>query len=765
MPFWSAYINFAAAKKDTFIMNILRRILFALYVLIVVCMGTATIVEKYRGTSYVLEHIYGSWWFTLVWAALAVVAVIYFVRRRIRRLSAVLLHLSFVVILTGALLTHLTAVRGMVHLREGALTNSYLVDKGRVGVVEQQLPFSLRLDKFKITYHDGTAAVQDYESLLTVIDGGNKQRATVSMNNILSYRSYRFYQANYDDDGLGSVLQINSDPWGIPVTYTGYGLLFVALLWMLVDPRGAYRQVLRSAAAKKGLLMAALVLSVGSVSAAPVLPRETAEHFGRLNILYNNRICPLQTFAIDFTKKLCGRTTYDGCTAEQVLTGFIFFGDEWCAEPIIKLKGGELRETLQLPRFVAVNTFFNRDMGGYTIGPYVQEYLEGNNDKFHKQVGDVDDRLQLVLNLRMGKLLKVFPCTVKGKTTWYAPADKPGIEVDAGRAQYFTNVFSLLYQDVKAGNYASVDAVVEKMLKYQQQNAGQSLPTVAQVKAERLYNAVPFATILFMLNLTMGFLTLFFAIWRLTRSTALRHVKTVNGVSVAVMLLSFAALTLCLALRWVVSGTVPMANGYETMLFMSWLIMLCSLLLCRRFSVVLTFGFIMSGLFLLVSHIGQMDPQITHVMPVLNSPLLSIHVSVIMIAFALLSLTFICAVMAIVLRLVRGSMADRLGEQLESLQLLSDLFLYPAMVALGFGIFIGAIWANVSWGNYWGWDSKETWGLITFMVYAVSLHRSTLSFLRRPLGYHVFMVLAFMTILMTYFGVNYFLGVGMHSYA
>lgn len=746
-------------------MNILKKLLFALYIFIVVCMGAATLVEKHRGTDYVLGHIYGSWWFTAAWALLTAMAVCYFVRSRVRRASAVLLHLSFVVILAGALLTHITSERGMIHLRAGSASDSYLVDKGESGAAERRLPFSLRLDKFNIMYHDGTTAVQDYESRLTVIDGAKTERAAVSMNNIFSYRSYRFYQANYDDDGLGSVLSINSDPYGIPVTYTGYGLLFISLLWMLFDPRGAYRRVLRSVAQRKGLLAVAFALCFGSASAAPVLPKETAERFGRLNMLYNNRICPVQTFAIDFTKKLCGRASYNGYTAEQVLTGFIFWGDEWCGEPVIKLKGGELRETLQLPKRVAVNTFFNKDLGGYTIGPYVREYLEGSNDAFHKQAGDVDDRLQLVMNLRHGMLLKVFPCTVKGKTTWYAPNDKPGAEVDAARAQYFGNVFALIYQHVQAGDYAGVDAIVDKMLKYQKQNAGRSLPSEARLRAERMYNAVPFATILFMVNLAMGFITLFFTIWKLTRREAVKCVRAVDSASLAVMLLSFLALTLCLALRWAISGTVPMSNGYETMLFMSWLIMLCSLLLCRRFRVVLTFGFIMSGLFLLVSHISQMDPQITHVMPVLNSPLLSFHVSVIMTAFALLSLTFICGLMAVVLRIVRGRAASGLDEQLESLRLLSDLFLYPAMAALGFGIFIGAIWANMSWGNYWGWDSKETWGLITFMVYAVSLHRSTLPFLRRPLCFHVFMVLAFMSILMTYFGVNYILGGSMHSYA
>lgn len=207
-----------------------------------------------------------------------------------------------------------------------------------------------------------------------------------------------------------------------------------------------------------------------------------------------------------------------------------------------------------------------------------------------------------------------------------------------------------------------------------------------------------------------------------------------------------------------------MSNGYETMLLMAWLIMLVSFPIYKKFNIILTFSFLLSGFFLLVSHISQMDPQISHVMPVLSSPLLTIHVSIIMMAYALLALTFICGLMSIIVRLLLRNNQKQADHAIESYRLLSQLFLYPALTCLGLGIFIGAIWANVSWGTYWSWDPKETWALITFMVYAIAVHDRSLPWLRRPMAYHIYMVLAFMTILMTYFGVNYFLG-GMHSYA
>lgn len=737
-------------------------------------MAAATFVEKFRGTEFVHASVYGSWWFVSLWAVLALLAVAYFVGRRVRRASVVLLHLSFAVILIGALLTHVTSWQGAVRLRVGETVSTYYENVPGGNVVERKLPFELRLESFDVKYHDGTRAEADYVSRFTITDGGATQRAEVSMNNVWKYRSVRFYQSSYDPDMRGSILALNSDPWGIPVTYAGYALLFLSLVWLLVDPKGAFRRLFKSDMMRRGVLSVMAVCAMSQAAgAANTLPRETADRLGRLNILYNDRVCPLQTFAVDFTKKLCGSARYGDYTPEQVLAGFIFYGDEWSAEPIIRVKNGPLRDALQLPGRCSVNTFFNQVMGGYILGPYLNEYYHGHNDKFHKQVADIDDRLMMVMELRRGTLLRVFPFTSGGKTTWYSPTENiTDTLVDEAHRKYMQNVFSLIYGEVLAGSYGNVDKILDKMLKYQQLNGGSSLPSAAQVKAERIYNAIPFATILFMVNLTLGVVLLIIGLIRLIRpvktdkpdrpdKALLRAVPVVGG---ALLGLSLLALTACIALRWIVGGRVPMANGYETMLLMAWFVMVLALVAARRFRIALPFGFLMSGFFLLVSHINQMDPQITHIMPVLSSPLLSVHVSVIMMSFSLLSLTFICGLTAIILRLVRGRNAVELDGQLDSLALLSRLLLYPALTLLGVGIFVGAIWANVSWGAYWSWDAKEVWGLITLMVYAVAAHAASVPFLRRSMGYHIFMTLAFLTLVMTYFGVNYFLG-GMHSYA
>ena len=752
-----------------------KKIIFILYILVLVCMAAATIVEKSQGTDYAHAHYYGAWWFILIWAVLAALGAFYIIKRKVKCASTLALHLSFIIILLGALLTHVSAKRGMIHLRIGQPTDTYMAQDEEQGMKEEKLPFSLCLKKFEAKMHDGTNAVADYSSKFTVIDGDDKSEGEVSMNNIYSHRSYRLYQSSYDEDGKGSVLAINADPYGIPVTYTGYALLFISLVWMLFDPKGGYRKLLKSPLLKKGALMTALILSMGNIQTLhaesatgnlqnAVLPKETAEKFGELHILYNDRICPVQTFALDFCKKIYGARSYQGLTAEQVLSGWVFYGNTWANEPFIKIKSGEMKTAMNLPDYASLNTFFNREMGGYTIGQYVQEYYNGQQDKFHQQAADIDGKIQIIMELREGISLKVLPYTftknVKatkdhsfikaGTTTWFSPVDKLPQAVEQQHALYIRNVFSLLNGDVKAGNTSRVNEFFVKMKKYQEVSSGNSLPTATQYKAERINNAFPFATILFMANLTLGFIALFYTIYRMTKK---REIKVLNIALPILLGVSFLALTFGLALRWIISGNIPMSNGYESMLTVAWFVMLISILMQLRIRIVMVFGFLISGFFLLVSHINQMDPAIGQMMPVLNSPLLSIHVSIIMMSYALLSLTFICGIMGICMR-----------SHGEELQALSRIFLYPALTTMGFGIFIGAIWANVSWGNYWSWDSKETWALITFMIYAVVVHTQSLSVFRKPLVYHIYITLAFMSIAMTYFGVNYFL-TGMHSYA
>ena len=744
----------------------IKKALIFLYICIIIVMATATFVEKYTDTTYTASYIYGAWWFILLWTMLTATGITYILKSKMRRWDLLLLHLSFLIILIGALLTHLTSYTGTIPLREGETTDKYFKRDTNKGMKQYELPFKIELRRFHIYYHEGTEAISDYASDIVITRGNTIRSGKVSMNNIMRFAGIRLYQSSYDDDKKGTVLSINSDPYGIPITYVGYSLLFFSLLYLLIDPKGTFRTLLKSPLLKKGILLILLTWGIGTPTfAVTTFPKETAHEFGKLYIDYNNRICPLQTFAIDFTKKLYGKPIYKEYSAEQVLLGFIFWGNEWSNEPIIKIKNGVFKETLQLPDYSSINAFFNMGAQGYRLAPYIEELYAGNQDAFHKQAGDLDDRIQLVLNVRKGTLLKVFPYTdSRNKHTirWYAPTEVLPVSIDSIHRKYIKELFNILYSDALTGNYEHANSLIWGLRKFQVINGKKSLPTITQTKAERLYNSFPFVSFLFMANLCLGVLAILWLIYGITGKSRLsrRTNRIIDVLFTATFVLLFGVLSLLLALRWIITDNIPMSNGYETMLMIAWFVQLSVLLLRRQMRLLLVFGSLLSGFFMLVCHIGQMDPTITHLMPVLNSPLLSIHVSVIMMSYALLALTFVCGFTAISI-----AMFDKKNRKmLEALAVLSRIFLYPALVTLGLGIFIGAIWANISWGRYWSWDAKEVWALITFMIYAVPVHTQSLPRLQRPMAYHIYTTIAFLAILMTYFGVNYFLG-GMHSYA
>ena len=400
-----------------------------------------------------------------------------------------------------------------------------------------------------------------------------------------------------------------------------------------------------------------------------------------------------------------------------------------------------------------------------------------------------------------------------GEIRWYSPVDSLPAGTPREQQLFVREAFSWLYEyGVRGGDDVVLRDMLSKIKNYQKRFGGDSVPDPFRLRAEHWYNRFPVVGMLYKINLTVGLVLFLTLIFSLLKNRPLPYVRNPWMRSGVWVLLGgvFALLTAHIALRWVICGRLPMGNGYETMLLLAWLVLLLALLLYRIFPVLVSFGFLLSGFFLLVSGLSQMDPVMTHLMPVLSSPLLSIHVSLIMSAYALLSFTALCALVSLLLFALRwgktvgealtvrdssgecslysrllslwrtafrsgpirlsgeGELPEgrlpewRLAEKQESLLLLSRLFLYPGIALLAAGIFVGAIWANVSWGRYWGWDPKEVWALINLLLYAVPLHG--FRFFRSPVRYHLYLLFCFLTVLMTYIGVNYFLG-GMHSYA
>ena len=684
----------------------------SLYTLIVVCIGFATVIEKYRGTTFVSEQIYGAWWFSALWAVLTIAALAYIIQQRLyKRLAVMLLHLSFVVILAGALTTHLFARRGIIRLRTNVPEMIFIDKNNRV----EHLPFSLTLKEFRIINYPGTDAPLDYQS---IVKSGHNE-VVVSMNHIGNIDGYRLFQQSYDTDGEGVTLGISHDPYGIAITYVGYLLLLIGIIATLLSRKTQMRSLYRKAIAvtvlffgmNTGAVANSCVPSVASGiaesslftlhSSLPVVDADIAHRMGTIHVLYNNRICPLNTVATDFTTKLTGNASWQGYSADEVFFSWMIYYMPWEEELLKnnpKQKGAEERQAI-------VEMFYN------------------------------------------GQFTKIFPYRLDDAVSWYSPGGQVLPREIPVKEQFFIKQsMDFLTEAIVTGQRDRAFEIIAKIKLFQQDMIGDVLPSKSKTQAELFFNKMYSQKWPVFLSLTLSLLLcIAMLFWR-------KQVIRYSLFTFAFLL--FAYITLSLGLRWWLGGHIPVSNGPETMLFMAWVMLLLTILIQKKFPIILAFGPLISSFCLLVAMLGGSSSQLTPLMPVLQSPLLSIHVMTVMCAYALFALQMLLGIYAF----------GAPNSNLERITALSQLLLYPAVFLLTIGIFLGAVWANVSWGNYWSWDPKESWALITLMVYAVPLHKSSISRFRSTRFYHIYMICAFLAVIITYFGVNYLLG-GMHSYA
>ena len=716
----------------------------SLYTLLVVCMGFSTIVEKFFGKDYVSEVIYDSWWFAALWALTAIVSMLYLIRKKVyRRFAVMMLHTSFIVILIGAMTTHVTSREGTLHLRKGEAVAAFTDNEG----VACALPFDICLKDFEIVHYPGTDAVMDYKAHIIVDSNGTEEEACISMNNIGKFADYRFYQSSYDADGQGTVLLVAFDPYGIAITYTGYLLLLAGLILTMCSRHSRIRQLLRIAS-RPALTMLVLCLCCGQAKANEAVDKEIADEMGQVAVLYNGRICPLNTAATDFVTKLCGKSTWEGMSANEIFLNWTIFYTEWEKRTIIKVKDREVQKILGINgKWACVRDFYT-SQNDYKLKDKISDVSLSESTR--KAIRETDEKIQVVTMFYNSELLRIFPLSNHGVIEWHKPGSTE-LPQDVGEAefQFINHIMDHLVMSILAKDVTKAKSIIAKIRVYQKEKAQDILPSGALMQAEIINNRLLSATwsVFVCLIFSLLFCVMFFS-RRPDRRMRISH-------TVFVLLLTIY-ITLLIALRWWISGHVPMSNGFETMLFMAWISMLLTLTLTRHFPVMKAFGPVVSSFCLLVAMLASGNPQITQLMPVLQSPLLTFHVVFVMLAYAILAIITLIAIQCLALRLRTSEM--------ERMNALSQFLLYPAVAFLAIGIFIGAVWANVSWGTYWSWDPKETWALITLMVYAIPLHQSSLWQSRKPRSYHWFVLLSFLTVLMTYFGVNYFLS-GMHSYA
>ena len=735
-------------------MKILKYISFGCLIVMLILLATATVVEKTHGTPTARAWFYDNYSFVALWTTIALSGLCYAIGRKMwKRMSVLLLHLSLLFILAGAAITWFTAERGKMQVPQGESVNVFVATDGE----RRMLPFSVLLQSFDIKTYPGTRAPMDFVSHIRVNhSNGSAVDATVSMNRVFKHRGYRFFQAGYDAQKRGVVLTIAHDPWGITVTYTGYGLLLMGMLAVLLDRRTNFRRLLQHPALKRGAMCVIVIVTAINANAQPqALPQDIAADMGDLYILWGERICPFQTFARQFTTKLYGKAVYKGFSAEQVATGWMFYYDQWKNEPMIKVKNGKVRHLLAVNGKYASLEDFYRTVSSGRMQHAIDSLQAVGDDATIRALGEADERYQIANMVAAGTVLKLFPLKDNGELKWYSHGSlEIPHDIDEGKWLFMRNGMDYLYEMIARQDWNGAHDFIAKLKQYQVKECGKALPSNYRFKAEKHYNSMDWDRPLAMLLATVGIVLFIITCRLVARSQQLP--KWARIIAVTTLGLSVIYLSTSLILRWIVSGHVPMSNGYETMQFMAWATSIIALLSWRRRILVLPFGILVAGLALMVASFGESNPQITQLMPVLSSPLLSIHVAVIMVAYTLLAFIMLGGIMALALR--------RDKQIVERLHIMGQLILYPAVFLLTAGIFIGAVWANISWGTYWSWDPKETWALITLIIYAFPLHSQSLSLFQKPLFFHTYSIIAFLSVLVTYFGVNYVLG-GMHSYA
>lgn len=748
-------------------MKLLKRTAFSLLGILLLILTIATILEKIYGTDFVNEYIYSSVPFVILWVVTAITSLLYIIKSKLHRQPVIfLLHLSLLFILAGAFTTWIYGEQGTMRVRQGEQQTSFTDSKG----ISHQLPFSITLNQFEIIYYKGTLAPMDFISHISVADKDchRQIQGKVSMNHIFSYQHYRFYQSGYSEDNEGSVFSVSHDPYGIGITYAGYTLLLLSTVFFFFSPQSRFRQLLKSPLLHRSLTVILLLFAFSlnsnflkANSPSPkMLPREVAEHFGDLYILYNNRICPLQTFARDFTVKLYGSSSYKGLTPEEVLTGWLFYYDSWKNEPIIRIKSNEARKLLEIEGNYARLKDYISTINEYKLEKMMNHIRSGEQVTDKRGIEEADEKFNIINLVCTGAMMKIFPCrNIAGKTLeWYSQSDQLPQDMDNDKWVFIRKSMSYVNEMIVMKKYNDACLLLEKIKKYQQKECDGLLPADNKFKAEKIYNQFDYSKSVAMACICIGLICFIYYCHCMAsqKRTSRKAIIILN----ILLWIVFTYLSAAICLRGYVSNHLPLSNGFETMQFMAWCTLLLTFLLQRKFAMLLPFGFLLCGLTLMVSMLGESNPQITQLMPVLQSPLLSIHVVVIMIAYSLLAFIMLNGVTAVILH----QSQKECKEQIERLQIISQIILYPAIFLLAIGIFIGAVWANVSWGRYWGWDPKEVWALITMLVYALALHPRSLPWFHRTMFFHVFCITAFITVLITYFGVNFLLG-GMHSYA
>jgi cytochrome c-type biogenesis protein CcsB len=645
------------------------------------------------------------------------------------------------------------------------------------GSKSSTLPFAIKLNDFILERYPGSSSPSGYKSDVVLIDKNEnvEKPFMIFMNNILKYKGYRFYQSSFDRDEKGTILSVNHDMTGMLVTYTGYTLLFLFIILSLLNKSSVFHNINSgywNSAIRKTIPVILLILFLSgltSVNAQKLVPdKAVASELGKVLVQdQKGRTKPLFTLSNDILRKVTRENEFEGLTSMQVFLGLYFDFNNWKDVPLIRISNSDLQKKLGVSgKFASFSNLVNLEgNGAYKISDDVNAaYAKspGERSKMDKEIMKIDERINIVYMIYKGDFLKLFPLK-NGTHDWGSPQEALQKAVSKDDSLYLKSIIPVLEEALQTNNIASARQVSGSIGDYQKRFSQYALPSESKTNAELLYYKLGIFERLFPFYATIGLIMLIGLITMVIKGkkeTSL-FVKVLGWLLFA----GFLFHTLGLGLRWYIAGHSPMSNGYESMIFISWVTLLAGFIFSRKSAFALSATAVLASMTLMVAHLSFMDPEITNLVPVLKSYWLTLHVSVITGSYGFLGLGAILGLITLILlSMSNDKNRERISNTIDELTVINYKTLTLGLYFLTIGTFLGAVWANESWGRYWGWDPKETWSLITIIIYSIVIHSRLIPGMKDIFTFNLLSLFAFSSVLMTYFGVNYYLS-GLHSYA
>ena len=665
------------------------------------------------------------------------------------------------------------------------------------GSIRMPLSFSMYCNQFTLTKYPGSESPSSFESELTIIDPKNnyESKRKVFMNNVTDYKGYRFFQSSYDLDDPktpeneeGTRLSVNYDELGTTVTYIGYLLMAIGMILSIFSPNGRFRDLntkLEKLKQQKNTLLVLLMLISMPLSSnlfgqhdhsktpAPIHRVIGSDHSQELASLlvqnYEGRIVPFHSLSDQLSRKIHGKNHYKDLNCVQFIMSMHMYPEYWAHEPIIAVPA-VLQERLKLKKFVPVIEISAKS-GNFKWQDLYQKAFqksESKRDEFEKKLIKLNEKFEVVNSILGWQYMCIIPKKKDANNTWYIPMDRSLMQVDSITSYETLKYFSFIDKAAQSGNYSEASKQLLVIKKFQRTIAVNVVPSENKVNIEISYNKMQLFANTWKIYLLVGFLMLilfYISVFTKLKSRITKVLSIVRKVFVFILIVFFVYHGIGLGFRWYISGHAPWSNGYEAVIFIAWITMIAGFLFSRKNAVVLPGTVILAALMIFVTEMNLLDPEITPLVPVLKSYWLMIHVAIITGSYGFLGLACVLGLLNIILYIFRRkSNGEIVTRNITELTYISEMTMTIGVFMLTIGTFLGGVWANESWGRYWGWDPKETWALVSVLVYAVILHFRYIPAMKSKFVFNIASFWGYSAILFTFFGVNFML-VGLHSYA